>query len=349
MKLSWEHLALRSAAPFRTARATRTDRQTLWVRLEHAGIEGWGEAAPMDTYGQTPESAATALRAIAQTLPDEPWAVESIVEGLLRRFDDQRATVAAVDAAIHDWIGKRCALPVVKWLGLDPRRAPLTSYTIGLDEADRIAEKVRRAAAYPIFKVKVGTDQDEETLSIIRRHAPDKIIRVDANTAWTVDEALRRIARLVEYDIEFVEQPIPAGDPAGLRTLRDARLCPIVADESCVRPADVVALAGCVDGVNIKLSKCGGLREAIRMIHLARGLGMKVMLGCMIESSLGIAAAAQLAPLADWLDLDGHLLLAHDPFTGLGGEGGRLRIGEAAGLGVRPVPTNPNAPRMSAG
>lgn len=337
MKITWSRLPLKQVSVFRTAKAARTDKQTLWVQLEHDGVVGWGEAAPMDTYHQSLETAEETLSAIASTLESDPMAVEKIVGDLIRRFDHQLAAVAAIDAAIHDWAGKYFEIPVTKWLGLDARQFPLTSYSIGIDEPDKIAEKTKQAAAYPILKVKVGTDHDEETLSIIREIAPEKIIRVDANAAWSVDEALVRISRLRKFEIEFVEQPIAASDHTGLRKLKDAKLCPIVADESCIRPADVVALQGCVDGINIKLAKCGGIREAIKMIHIARSLGLKVMLGCMIESSLGISAAAQLSPLADWLDLDGHLLLANDPFKGLEGQGGRLRVGQAPGLGVLPA------------
>ena len=337
MKLTWNRIQLKQAAPFRTATATRTDKQTIQVHIEHDGIVGWGEAVPMDSYGQSLESAEETLEAIAPLLRGDPITVESIMADLVGRFDDQRATLAAVDAALHDWIGKRFGVPVTSWLGLDAGRAPLTSFTIGIDDPDGIAKRVRHASEYPILKVKVGAAADEEMPALVRKLAPDKIIRVDANTAWSSDEALERIERLVGCGVEFVEQPIPAGDNAALKRLKEASPCPIVADESCVRPADVLPLAGCVDGINIKLSKCGGIREALKMIHLARGAGLMVMLGCMIESSLGIAAAAQLAPLADWLDLDGHLLLSHDPFTGLGGRYGRLRIGTSPGLGVRPV------------
>ncbi len=337
MDVSWSRISLKLAGRFDTAVAQRQDKETLWVRISHRGIEGWGEAVPMDTYGQTLASAESALAATGPLLlGDDPMNVEEIVAMLVTEFDDQRATVAAVDAAIHDWIGKRLNVPTCRWLGLDSAGLPLTSYTLGIDEPDAIAERVRAAASYPIFKVKVGTPRDEEILSLIRTLAPDKTIRVDANTAWSVDEALDRMRSLSRYDIEFVEQPIPPGDNDGLRRLKEAGICPVVADESCVRPEDVMALAGCVDGINIKLSKCGGIRQALEMVHLARRFGMKVMLGCMIESSLGIATAAQLASLADWLDLDGHLLLSADPFTGIGGECGRLRVGGGPGLGARP-------------
>ncbi|MFQ5411756.1 MAG: dipeptide epimerase [Phycisphaerae bacterium] len=335
MNVTWTRISIKPATPFRTARAVRNETRTLWVRIESDGIEGWGEAAPLDTYHQSVESAEEALRGMAPIIQHaDPLSIESITAELLARFDDQRAAIAAIDGALHDWIGKRFGVPVVRWLGLDPSEAPLTSYTIGIDTAERIAEKTRKAASFPILKIKIAPDTAEEALSIVRGLAPEKTLRVDANASWSVDQAIDTLPRLAAYGVEFVEQPIPAGDLDGLKRIRDARILPIIADESCVRPADVVALAGRVDGVNIKLGKCGGLREALRMIHLGRAFGMKIMLGCMIETSLGIAAAAQLAPLADWLDLDGHLLLAHDPFDGLEGAGGRLRVGATPGLGV---------------
>lgn len=339
MELSWSRIFLRLAGSFRTAQAKRTDKETLWVQVSHQGVSGWGEAVPMDTYHQTLESAEGALAGIAARFRDgyhdDPWMVDRLVSDLLGRHDDQRATVAAVDAAIHDWIGKRAGISTARWLGLDPARIPLTSYTIGIDDPEAVATKVREAASYPILKVKVGTPYDEQILSLVREQAPEKVIRVDANAAWTAAEAIGKLPMLAAHGVEFVEQPIPPGDRDGLRRIREAGVLPIVADESCVRAGDVATLAGCVDGINIKLSKCGGIREALKMIHIARGVGLKVMLGCMIESSLGIAAAAQLAPLADWLDLDGHLLLANDPFSGLGGSGGRLTVGARPGLGVQ--------------
>jgi L-alanine-DL-glutamate epimerase-like enolase superfamily enzyme len=351
MKLTWSRIRLRVADTFRTAKARRADKETLWVQLSLDGITGWGEAVPMDTYRQTLQSAEAALAEIKlwfeESGPQDPLAVEAITRELLARFDDQRAAVAAVDAALHDWIGKRHSISTVRWLGLDGLPLPLTSFSIGIDEPDAVARKVRAAATYPILKLKLGTDRDEAILAAVRREAPDKRVRVDANGAWSVDEALAKLPMLARYGVEFVEQPIPPGDNAGLRRLREAEVCPIVADESCIRPADVPALAGCVNGVNIKLSKCGGIREGLRVLHAARACGLKVMLGCMIESSLGIAAAAQLAPLADWLDLDGHLLLAGDPFEGIGGAAGRLTIGVGPGLGVRQRDPSPPPPASS--
>jgi L-alanine-DL-glutamate epimerase-like enolase superfamily enzyme len=336
MKLTFSRISLKLAGTFRTARAVRTDKQTLWVKITHQEIEGWGEAVPMDTYSQTLESAEEALLQIGPLLGEDPFAIDETMGRIVAEFDDQLAAVCAVDAAWHDWLGKRVGISTCRMLGLVPSRAPATSFTIGIDEPKAVAEKVLAASAFPILKVKLGGAIDEKMIAEIRRIAPEKRLRVDANTSWTVDDALKKMPSLAECGVEFVEQPIPPGDHEGLRRLRDAKICPIVADESCIRLSDVVKLVGCVDGINIKLSKCGGIREGLRMIHVAKAHGMRVMLGCMVESSLGIAAAAQLGPLADWLDLDGHLLLAEDPFTGLGGQEGVLTIGNGPGLGVLP-------------
>lgn len=337
MHLTWTKIPLRLASVFRTSKAVRTDKQTLWAKIAHDNIVGWGEAAPVDTYKQTLESAESALDRISRALSACPIDLNSISDRLLAEYDDQLATVAAIDAALHDWIGKRLAKPVWQQLGISPAPLPLTSFSIGIDSPDIVIQKVREAASFPILKLKIGTHDDLNLLRLVRTAAPKKIIRVDANAAWTVDQAIDFLPRLAELNIEFVEQPLPAGELDGLRRLKEMQILPIVADESCVRPTDVAKVAGCVDGVNIKLSKCGGLRPGLQMIRTARELGLKVMLGCMIESSLGIAAPLQLASLADWLDLDGHLLLAHDPFTGIGGAGGRLFLSEKPGLGVEPA------------
>jgi L-Ala-D/L-Glu epimerase len=338
MNLTWSRLPLRLAVSFRTATANRTDKETIWVRVTHSGVEGWGEAAPVDTYNQSLDSAEATLSAIRSLLSQfEPFDLECIIERLLEGFPDQLATVSAIDAALHDWVGKLTGVPTIRLLGLNPSRVPPTSYTLGIDDPEQIEAKLEAAAPFPILKIKLGSSRDAQTLELVHRLAPGKIIRVDANTAWTLRDALAKLPQLAELGVEFVEQPLAAKDLSGLKRLKETGIVPIVADESCVRPADVLRVAGHVDGINVKLSKCGGIREAIKMIHLARAVGLKVMVGCMIESSLGIAAAAQLAPLADWLDLDGHLLLANDPFTGLGGENGRLTIGQGPGLGVSSI------------
>ncbi|MFO0971908.1 MAG: dipeptide epimerase [Phycisphaerae bacterium] len=323
--------------PFVTATAVRSSKQTIWVRVVHAGIEGWGEAVPADTYGQSLESAERTLHAAVPLLekadPEQP---AQVTDALLARFDDQRATVAAIDAALYDWLGKARGQSVMELLGVPAGPIPPTSVTLGIDSPETLAAKAAELAGFPVWKVKIGTAAESETLALVRRLAPTQRIRVDANTGWTADDALERLRRVAAFDLELVEQPVRREDLDTLRRLRAAALCPIVADESCVVPADVPRVAGAVDGINIKLSKCGGITEARRMISAARSAGLRVMLGCMIESSLGISTAAQLAPLVDWLDLDGHLLISDDPFEGLGGAGGVLTPGRAVGLGVWP-------------
>ncbi len=334
MKLRWATQELVLKHPFTIARSSVSAKQTLLVELEHDGLVGVGEAIPAAYYGQTPASAEDALAGMADLLGDDPFQIDPILTRCFERFDDQRAAVSAVDSALHDWVGKRLGVPVWRLLGLDPGAVPITSFTIGIDDPDAIEAKTAEAAEFPVLKVKVGTDHDEQILSAVRRVAPDKTLRVDANAGWPPATAAERIRQLVPYGLELVEQPVEPGDNQALRRLCQLGIAPIVADESCVGPADVIPLAGCVDGINIKLSKCGGIREAIRMIHLARACGLKIMIGCMIESSVGIAQAAQLAPLADWVDLDGHLLIRNDPFEGIGGATGRLTLTDRPGLGV---------------
>ena len=340
MNLTWCRINLTLRRPFRTATALRTSKQTLWLRLQHDGLEGWGEAVPVDTYGQTLETAEAALPGMAALLAFEngPLSVErieKIVDAMLAQFAGERATIAAVDAALHDLLGKQLHMPVWRLLKLDAARTPRTSFTIGIDDLETIAEKVREAAEFPILKVKLGTPNDEQILAAVRREAPDKTLRVDANTAWPDDELLDRAAMLARWNVEFVEQPVKAENFAGLKRLKDARILPVIADESCVVLADIPRIADCVDGINIKMSKCGGITEARRMISATRSHGLVVMFGCMIESSLGIAAAAHLGPLVDYLDLDGHLLLADDPFQGLDCIRGHLEFSRLPGLGIR--------------
>jgi L-alanine-DL-glutamate epimerase-like enolase superfamily enzyme len=247
----------------------------------------------------------------------------------------EAAAKAALDAALHDWIGKRLGLPVWRLLGLSPD-APPTSYTIAIDSLEGTRERARRARAFGVLKVKLGGPEDLARLEAVREQSSGPL-RVDANECLTLDSARELMPALVELGVELVEQPLPAADVEGFRALRELRpRLPLVVDEGCHDLRDVAAVAGYADGVNVKLAKSGGLREAVRMVHAARALGLHVMVGCMIESQLGVAAAAQIASLADWADLDGHLLLADRPFEGLLLRDGRVLPSSAPGLGVRP-------------
>jgi L-alanine-DL-glutamate epimerase-like enolase superfamily enzyme len=336
MKISWQRFEIGPKHPFKISRSVQERVQRVWVRIEADGVEGWGEADPSPYYGETADTVTRALermRPVIEAVP-EPERLERLERELRAAIGHNGSAHAAVSAALHDLIGKRAGLPLWKLWGLDPGDAPLSSFTIGLDEPEVLRKKVEEAAAYPILKVKLGTDRDEEILRTIRDAAGDRILRVDANAGWTAREAVGRIAMLADYGVEFVEQPLPPADLDGYRFLHGRSVLPIILDESCVDSRDVPGLARLADGINIKLSKCGGPREAMRMIHTARSCGLLVMVGCMLESSLGIAPAAHLSPLLDYADLDGAALLSSDPFRGPGLDGATIRLGEAPGLGV---------------
>jgi L-Ala-D/L-Glu epimerase len=330
-----EVLELRTKHPFVIARGGQSEHRTVWVRLtDSEGLEGWGEAAPSKFYGETAESAVAALKVYGAMLPDDPFNVEHAEQSWATKLRGNASARAALSAALHDLIGKRLDVPVYRLWGLDPCAAPKSTFTIGLDAPERIKAKVREAEEYPILKVKLGTDQDIEILRAIRE-ATDKELRVDANCGWTVKRTIRMLPVLEEFGVTVLEQPLPPHDHDGLAVVSAQAAIPVIADESCLTAVDIPPLVGKVDGINIKLAKCGGLREALRMIAVARAHGLMVMVGCMIESSLGITAAAHFTPLVDIVDLDGAALLADDPFTGARIDGGQVTLPSGPGLGVR--------------
>ena len=337
MRIEHEILTLRTAHPFVIARGGSSEWRTVWVRvIDDDGAEGWGEAAPSRFYGETADGAVAALKHLAPVLEDlDPWSLEEAESRMNRAMRFNGSVKSAISAALHDLAAKRLGVPLWRMWGLDPSAAPLSSFTIAIAASqEELERKVAEAEPYPVLKVKLGTPRDEEVIRTVRAAAPTKVLRVDANAAWTPKRALRMIEVLAELGVEFVEQPLPPQDLDGLRFVRERSALPIVADESCILSSDVARLAGVVDGVNLKLSKCGGLREALRIIATARAHGMLVMAGCMIESSLGITAAAHLAPLLDYADLDGAALLAADPFRGATIAGGRITLPDGPGLGV---------------
>lgn len=336
MRLTHEVLPLRTKHPFIIARGGSDEYPTVMVKLtDRDGVEGWGEAAPSTYYGETTETVIAALAKYAPVLEDaDAYAIEDTEAALLTALRGNPSARAAISGALHDLVGKRLGVPVWKMWGLNPAKAPRSSFTIGIASAEDLRKRVGEARQYPILKVKLGTDRDEEIIRTVRDAAPDKILRVDANTAWTPKRALRIIPLLAELGVEFVEQPLPAHDLKGLKFVRDRSQLPIVADESCLVASDVSRLAGIVDGINLKLAKCGSLLEARRIIHTARANQMRVMCGCMIESSLSISAAAQFAPLLDDADLDGAALVANDPFDGVTIARGVIALSDKPGLGV---------------
>lgn len=341
MKLSFERFTLHPRVPFAIARGTTTSYERVMVRLsDDTGTEGWGEAAPNIYYHETADSVVAALprleRVVGRSRTIRSLEDCDVLEEWMRSEAPGDASArAAISAAAHDLLGKHRGQPLWRVFDVDPAMAPMSSFTIAISRDDaEIRRRVEEAHRYPILKIKLGSDRDEWIVRIVRQGAPDKLLRADANAAWDVKTATRMAQVLSDNGFELLEQPVAAADVEGLRTLTAESPIPIIADESCITSGDVRALAGAVHGINIKLSKCGGLAEARRMIADARRLEMRVMLGCMIESSLGITAAAHLAPLVDYADLDGAALLAQDPFTGASIEDGLIRLPAGPGLGV---------------
>jgi L-alanine-DL-glutamate epimerase-like enolase superfamily enzyme len=340
MKLVHDLHTVHTKHPFVIARGGASEWRLVRVRLvDRDGVEGWGEAAPNRFYGETTESALAALAKLGpvaeRVLTRDPFALEDLEAEMNAVLRLNGSVKSAISAAAHDLVGKRLGIPLYKLWGLDPAKAPLSSFTIGIPATEKeLIQRVEEASSYPVLKVKLGSDRDSDIIRAVRQAAPTKVIRVDANAAWTAKHALRMIELLLDFEVEFVEQPLPASDLEGLRFVRERSPLPIFADESCVVAADIPKLIGVVDGINIKLSKCGGLREALRMIATARSHGMLVMTGCMIESSLGITAASHFAPLLDYADFDGAALLADDPYEGATIDGGQIQIPSAPGLGV---------------
>ena len=330
MQLRSSSATLRLAEEFGIARGARSEQQVVRVELEAEGVLGRGEATPIYYRGESVESALAWLEGIEP--PGDPFALETT---LVR--DGDAAGRAALDAALHDWLGRRLGVPVWRLLGLDRAGAPVTSFTIGIDSLEGTRDRTRRASGYAALKVKVGGAEDLARLEAVRAES-GAALRVDANEGWTLETARELLPALVELGVELVEQPFPAADLESFRALRELEpRPPLVVDEGCHDLRDVAAVGTYADAINIKLAKAGGLREAVRMVHAARALGLGVMLGCMIESQLGVAPAAQIASLADFVDLDGHLLLAEQPFTGLELDAGRVLPSAAPGLGVEPA------------
>jgi L-alanine-DL-glutamate epimerase-like enolase superfamily enzyme len=334
LRMEVEVLSLRTRHPFIIARGGQSDYRTVWVRLvDPDGAEGWGEAAPARIYGESTETVLAALRGYADHLPANPLHLEHAEREWEKALALNPSARGALSAALHDLVGKRLGVPVYQLWGLDPARTPLSTFTIGIDTAEKIRQKVAEAVEYPILKIKLGSDRDLEILTTIRS-VTDKELRVDANTGWNAKQAIRMLPVLEEFGVTVLEQPLPAADLEGLGQVRRASRIPVIADESCLTASDVPRLAGVVDGINIKLAKCGGLREALRMIAIARAHHLMVMVGCMIESSVAITAAAHFTPLVDIVDLDGAALLANDPFTGASIAGGQVRLPTGPGLGL---------------
>ena len=333
--LDTEVVRLRLRHTWTTTMSSSEYRDTLHARFTRDGVTGVGEGAPIVRYHENAADAQKALDAArGAVLASDPWRLETLEADAFRLLESQYAARAALDIALHDWIGQRLGVPVYRLLGLDPEAAPVTTFSIGIDTPEITRQKVREAAAFPVLKVKVGLDSDEATIEAVRS-VTGKPLRVDANEGWKDKEtAARKIEWLASKGVEFIEQPLPAPMLEEAAWLKARSPIPIFADEACLRASAIPGLASGYHGVNVKLDKAGGIREAVRMIHAARACGLKVMIGCMISSSASTTAAAQISPLVDFADLDGNLLIANDPYEGVLVREGRLVLPEGPGLGL---------------
>jgi L-alanine-DL-glutamate epimerase-like enolase superfamily enzyme len=355
--------AVLSAAPFRAsafssnaAAAIKTDivrlklrhtwttvmsssdfRDTLHLTYTRDGVSGHGEGAPIPRYKETAVSGRAAIDGIRDYLSAaDPWHFSKVMAEVSRRIQGQYAGKAALDIALMDWVGQKLGVPLYRYFGLDPADAPVTTFSIGIDTPEMTQKKLEEAAQFPVLKIKVGLNTDEATMETVRRFTK-KPLRVDANEGWTdKEEAVRKINWLEKMGVEFVEQPMPASMIDETRWVRSRVHLPIIADEACQHAADIPKLKEAYDGVNVKLDKAGGMLEAYRMIQIAKSLGLKTMLGCMISSSVSVTAAAHLSPLVDYADLDGNLLIANDPYIGVTVKEGKLILPDRPGLGLKP-------------
>lgn len=344
LRLRFTPYELRLRHAFNLATMSRTTTPGVQVAIDFNGTTGYGEASMPPYLGESVESVTQFLGLLDLSRFDSPFLIEDIAAYMDDVAPGNCAAKAAVDIALHDLMGKLTGQSCCRLMGLNPMTMPLTSYTISNDTPEIVQQKIEEAAPYKILKVKMGVEGDRELIETIRR-ATDRQICVDANQGWkSRQEALDTCKWLADRNVMFVEQPMNRDDIESHHWLRERSPLPIVADESLQRHADLHRLRGAFDGINIKLMKCGGMREAYAMAKTARSMGMKVMLGCMTETSCAVSAAAQLAPLADWADLDGNLLIANDTFDGAKIVDGRVTIfADRPGLGLTPLSSHPLA------
>ncbi len=325
---------LKLREPFGLSRGRKCAVQNLFVRING----GYGEGAPVYYQGQHAEDMISMFNQWAESSPELDASIEPVIDDLMLRFPGQTGLAMAVDLALHDKMSIDAGTPLHDYLTIPWREPLVSSFTIGLDEPDVVLEKVEQAASYPILKIKTGSDDDIALLGAIRQKT-DKPLRIDANEGWTLDQTLYCLPILDDRGVEFLEQPLPRSEVEGYGALiqKNPTKIPIFIDEGLYGPDTLDRWSGRVDGINVKLAKCGGIARALKLIDRARGFNLKVMLGCMIESSLAITAAAHLAPLADYLDLDGAALLSNDPYEGMVLKNGHIVMPQRPGIGAKSV------------
>ncbi len=344
MHISVESFKVHKRFPLTISRGTTAQTTNVWLRVEQDGIEGWGEASPFNlgNHRQSTETILSALQEVAPMLKGFSPLERQRVEVVLKEAQVSDSARAALDMALHDWLGKRVGLPLWQMWGLDRRRIVPTSVTIGINSPEAARARVHDWLKFTdvrVFKVKlgnpIGIEADQAMLMAVREEAPTQELYVDANGGWSLDDAVVMCSWLAGCGVKYVEQPLPRGEEDRLKELKPRSPLPIFVDESCLTGCDIPQLADRVDGINIKLMKAGGLTEAMRMVNTARACGLQVMFGCYSDSSLSNTAAAHLSPLADYLDLDSHLNLLDDPFVGAAVQEGRLLPNDKPGLGVQ--------------
>lgn len=335
MKLRFYPYTLELKHTFTVAVSSRTTTPVMMVEVEQDGIIGYGEASMPPYLGESQETAKAFLSKVDLSKYDNPATFEDVLADVDSIAPGNHAAKAALDIALHDWLGKKLGFAWYQVWGIDPKKTPVTTFTIGIDkDKEVIRQKVREADIYKVLKVKLGRDNDKEMIETIRE-VTDKTLRADVNQGWKDKEyALRMIEWLAAKGIDMIEQPMPKEMLDDHAWLKERSPIPIIGDESVIRIADVRRAWGVYHGINIKLMKCTGMHEAYKMIQLARGLEMKVMLGCMTETSCAISAAAQLSPLVDYADLDGAVLIKNDIFRGATIVDGKVIMPEGPGIGV---------------
>lgn len=339
MRLSWTTRTLTLREPLRISRGAMSQREAVEVTLTHDDLEGYGEVVTSRYYRLDVAAIGAALTELRHVVAEyaRPADLRADLSAIRDRFAGRLPVVAAIDAALHDLLAKQAGCPVHELLDLGPWRPRPTAYTIGITDPPAAARQAAQLVGrgFTVIKMKLGGAYDVAAVQAVRAAAPEVTLLLDPNGAWSPGQAVTTLTALAGYDIAAVEQPVPPGHLPDLAWVSARSPIPVLADEDARTAADVPALATAVHGVNVKLVECGGLDAALQMIRVARAAGLSVQLGCVTASSLGLAPAVHLAPAADWLDLDGHLLLADDPWLGIGGADGVLRLDGAAGLGVR--------------
>lgn len=316
------------------SRGTWNTRRNLIVRIEKDGVFGFGESAPIARYNESAETGLAFIEKAKPVLQKDLWAFHERWNEVDALAPGEHAAKAALDLAVLDWIGKKLGVPVYRLLGLAPDKDMVTTMTIAIDEVPVMQDKIREAADFLVYKIKVGTPDDRKIIEGCRA-VTDKPFRVDANEGWKDrEQALEMIRWMAGLNVEIMEQPMPADRLDDVAWIKERSPIPVFADESLMMTADLPRIAAAFHGVNVKLMKCGGIQEAVRIAALARALGLKLMLGCMVETSIGISAAAAVGPLFDYLDLDGNVLITNDPFKGVRTEKGRILLNDKPGLGV---------------